>query len=92
MSRKWLPTLIIGFVLFVVGLVILEKNGIGILVMLVGIGVMIFGSVLTMAVSGRNRTRYFDNGRLQATDMPADKESVQSRSENVWDALEEKRD
>ena len=92
MIKKWLPTLIFGFILFVVGLVVLEKSGWGVLMMLAGIAVMIFGSVLTMAASGRQKTSYFDNGRLSATDKASDKESVEIRSGNVWDQLEQKQD
>ena len=92
MIKKWLPTLIFGFVMFVAGLVVLEKSGWGVVLILAGIGVMIFGSVLTMAASGRQKSSYFDNGRLSATNKASDKEAVEIRSENVWDQLEKKQD
>ena len=90
MKKYGIPGLIVGFVLFVAGLVLLEHSSAGILVLIAGIGTMIFGSVLLMAVSGKQRVSYFHNGRHYHTTQASEKVTVQARTENIWDQVEQK--
>ena len=73
MKGKGLPVLIVGIVSFIAGLLLLERGGVGILLMLAGIGCMIFGSVLLMHLSGSVKDNYFENGQHHCSDQPSAK-------------------
>ena len=71
MKKGGIVILIVGLALFAAGLVIMGHSGAGILLLIAGIGAMIFGSVLLMGLSGSMKAHYFDNGRTHCSDQPS---------------------
>ena len=93
MKNQKVLGLIVGFVLFVTGVVLLGSHaGIGLLLLILGIAGMIVGSVSLMVRSGKIRTNYFDNGHTFATDQASAKINLPPEAERIQDQIEQKQD
>jgi len=92
MKKRAIPILIAGLLLFVASLVVLERSGFGVFLLIAAISAMIFGSVMLMGITGQRKASYFDNGRLNSTNTPVQKDEIRTETHSVWDAMEEKRD
>ena len=92
MKKAGIPLLSAGFLMIIVGIVLLAVSAVGILLIILGICALIFGSVMLMGVKGQRKANYFDSGRQASTNTTSVKDTIQEEVKSVWDMMEEKRE